>query len=148
MKGSNLCRWLSCLGERCLLSHYRHRHQRCPAGCRGRAGESRGAAGAQRLHDCFADRWPAHFWWVNATLSPPSLGAFYLFHLHPNIDRPSLCFRRALKYAGWATAGSGEGDYERALLRASGSDGRACLPVTAHPLAGNCFAAYRWLPSL
>lgn len=85
---------------------------------------------------------------MNATHGPPSSGVFYLLHLDPSIDRPSLCFRGALEHTGRAAAGSGEGGYERALLRAVGSDGTACLPVIAHPLAGNCFAAYHWLPSL
>jgi len=35
-----------------------------------------------------------------------------------------------------------------ALARAVRSDGRACLPMTTCPLAGNYFAEYPCLPSL
>lgn len=49
--------------------------------------------------------------WMLRSALPP-LGFFYLAS---QCFRRSLCFRRALEYAGWATAGSGEGDCERVM---------------------------------
>lgn len=51
---------------------------------------------------------------VSECCAQPSL-PWGFFILHPNVLDVALCFRRALEYAGWATAGSGEGDCERVM---------------------------------
>lgn len=117
MKGSDLCGRFSCLGERC---------------CSLIAGTDINGAllaavgvldKAEQLPErsvsmiiLLTDGQPTSGEWVLRSALPP-LRFFLSFTLASQYFRPSLCFRRALEYAGWAAAGAGEGDYERALLR-------------------------------